>query len=331
MPDLARAARYHLPTPAWKRWGFRALLAPITYGPRWWRYGISTAVAALLRHVIKYRRGVIDGNLAVAFPEKSAEERARIRDTFYARFADLIIEQVWAFGADADDIRGMFECGPEIPAYFARHRAAGRPVFVAAGHHNNYELGAAALGLYCGLPMSVIYARLYNIFMDGRVRASRERFGMTMWSRGDVAAEMDAWAAAHGSFAVGFAFDQSPSGGRSKFWMPFFGKTTAVQVGLDRYARRYGAAVCYVAAERVGRGRYRLRLEHVCDDARVLPEGLPVQLATAHLEAAIRRQPEGWFWSHRRWKLNPDDNAIDTDRYLDALPPEALPPGVPTS
>ena len=289
----------------WKRALFWVALAPVTYAPRRVRYGIADAVAWLLRRVLRYRRGVIDGNLAIAFPERTPAERARIRDDFYANFADLILEQVWAFGAREAEVLAMFEIPPALPAAFERHRAAGRAVMVAAGHHNNYELGAAALALAIPQPMSVIYSPLANKLFDHRVRESRERFGAVLWPRGHVRELMRAWRERYASFAVGFALDQSPHRFRKKYWMPFFGRVTAVQPGLDLYARRLAAAVVFVSAERTGRGRYRLHVAEVCDDATALPPGEATRRATAHLEAAIRREPSGWFWSHRRWKLDP--------------------------
>ena len=300
----------------WKRALFWLALAPVTYAPRWLRYRVADFVAWLCSRVLKYRRAVIDDNVRTAFPEKPEAERVAIREAFYANFGDLIVEQVWAFGAGEADVRAMFEAPPEMAAAFARHRAAGRPVMVAAGHHNNYELGAAAVALNIDVPMAVIYSPLSNKLVDHRVQESRRRFGMRLWARGHVRESMAAWAEAFGSFAVGFAFDQSPHRQHRKFWMPFFGQRTAVQRGLESYARRLGAAVVFVSAERLGRGRYRLHFVDVCDDASVLPEGQALLRATRAMEDAIRREPGGWFWSHRRWKLSKERDWVEGDRVV---------------
>ena len=300
----------------YKRVGFWLALAPVMHAPRRLRYRIADGLAWVLGRVVKYRRGVIDGNLALAFPERTAAERTAIREDFYRGFADLIVEQVWAFGASEAEVLAMFEVPPALSAAFERHRAAGRPVMVAAGHHNNYELGAAAVALSIPQPMSVIYSPLANKLFDHRLRESRERFGSVLWPRGHVAELMEEWRGRYGSFAVGFAFDQSPHAARRKYWMPFLGQTTAVHPGIDRYARQLGAAVVFVSAERVGRGRYRLHFAGVCDDASALPVGEAVRRATALMEAAIRRAPGGWFWSHRRWKLKIERNWVEGDQRV---------------
>ncbi len=303
-----------------KRALFWLALAPVMYAPRWLRYGLADGTALLLRYGLKYRRRVIDDNLRIAFPEKSEAERTAIRHGFYRNFADLIVEQIWAFGASKARVMEMFDVDPGVVPLFERHRAAGRPVMVAAGHHNNYELGAAALSLSIAMPMSVIYSRLVNPMMDRRVLESRERFGMTLWARGNVRGNMTEWRERFGSFAVGFAFDQSPHVARRKYWMPFFGRPTAVQTGLDGYAQRFGAAVVYLYLERRSRGKYRLHFEEVCDDASRLPEGVATARATQHLEAAIRRFPEGWMWSHRRWKLDIARDRLAEDMVVDEEP-----------
>ncbi len=299
-----------------KRTLFWLALAPVMYAPRWLRYGLADAITLLLRYGLKYRRRVIDGNLLIAFPDKTDAERTAIRYAFYRNFADLIVEQVWAFGATKERVMEMFDVDPGIVTLFERHHAAGRPVMVAAGHHNNYELGAAALSIAIAMPMSVIYSPLANKLMDRRVLESRERFGMTLWPRGHVHELMSEWRERYDSFAVGFAFDQSPHFARRKYWMPFFGRPTAVQTGLDGYAQRYGAAVVYLYLERVARGHYKLHYDEVCGDASLLPDGVATARATQCLETAIRRFPGGWMWSHRRWKLDETRDCVPGDTWV---------------
>ena len=309
---------------AWKRWLFWAALTPLRIAPRWLRYRISDGLALVLRHGLAYRKRVIDDNLRIAFPDKSDAERRALRFAFYRNFADLILEQVWAFGARPAEVLAMFEFEPGVCERFAAYRHDGRAVMVAAGHHNNYELGAAALGLAIEMPLAVIYARLVDPFFDARVRESRARFGMELWPRGRTAERVADYRARHASFAVGFAFDQSPSATRPKYWLPFFGRETAVQQGLDFFARAYASPVVFMWAERLARGRYRIHADFVCDDASVLEPGVATERATAALERAIRRDPAGWMWSHRRWKLDPTRHRIpaDTSVAASSTPPQ---------
>lgn len=314
----------------WKQKLFWLALSPIIYAPHWLRYRFADGLAWLLRYGLKYRHKVIDENLMIAFPEKSDEERLAIRHAFYRNFADLAIEQIWAFGASREQMLASVSVDQELLDEFEKHRRAGRPVMIAAGHHNNYELGAAALAMHIPIPMATIYARLVNPFFDARVRESRSRFDMVLWPRGQTDSYMIDWHQKYGSFGVGFAFDQSPHAGRYKFWFPFFNRVTAVQKGLDIYAQRFGAAVMFLYLERLDRGKYRVRHRLLTEDASLVPFGLTTARATHELELVIRKDPGGWMWSHRRWKLNPEEHTLDEDIYVDvelksahdALPPK---------
>src|SRR5262245_7665767 len=55
-------------------------------------YGISDFFFLLIYYVIGYRKKVVMGNLAIAFPEKSIEERRKIARKFYSHFIDTFIE-----------------------------------------------------------------------------------------------------------------------------------------------------------------------------------------------------------------------------------------------
>ncbi len=302
---------------SWKRGLFWLALAPIVYLPHWLRYRLSDLIALVLRYVLRYRKAVINANLLIAFPEKSDAERKALRFGFYRNFGDLIVEQIWAFGATREQVLKMVSIDADCLASFAQYQAQGRPVMLAAGHHNNYELGAATIAMGIDMPMATIYARLLNPFFDARVRESRGRFGMTLWPRGQTAKRMAEWREAHGSFAVGFAFDQSPHAGRPKYWLPFFGRPTGVQMGLDLFAREQRAAVMFLWVSRTARGRYQLRGLPVCDDASQLDPGVASAVATGFLEQLIRQEPAGWMWSHRRWKLDMERDQLPEDIVVD--------------
>ncbi|MEO8713141.1 MAG: lipid A biosynthesis acyltransferase, partial [Parafilimonas sp.] len=60
--------------------------------PFWILYRISDFAYVLIYHVFGYRKDVVFSNLAIAFPEKSLEERKHIAKKFYRNFTDNFIE-----------------------------------------------------------------------------------------------------------------------------------------------------------------------------------------------------------------------------------------------
>lgn len=73
---------------------FYALLWLISKIPFFVLYPFSTAVAFMLHRVLGYRRKIVMGNLAIAFPEKSLTERKRIAGQFYLNLTDTFIESI---------------------------------------------------------------------------------------------------------------------------------------------------------------------------------------------------------------------------------------------
>lgn len=295
----------------WRKYLFRLVVLPIARLPERARYRVSDGLALVLRRVVKYRRAVIDHNLAIAFPEKPPAERARIRDQFYAHFVDVALEQTWLFTATPEELLARTPMtNPEVLAQLGRQ---GRPVMIAAGHHNNYEMGAASLALQMNMPVAAIYAPLVNPYFDERVRETRGRFGLQLWSRREVRRRAEAYIARGGAYAIGFAIDQSPRGGARKWWVPFFGRPTATAIGIEHFARELGAAVAYISMRRLRRGYYDYTVELVTGDATDAKPGSIVAEVTRRLEEVIRRDPVGWLWSHRRWKLSPERDRLPTD------------------
>ena len=70
------------------------LLYIVSLFPFFILYVISDFIAFLLYHIIGYRKNVVINNLAIAFPEKSDEERIKIAKKFYQYFTDTFIESL---------------------------------------------------------------------------------------------------------------------------------------------------------------------------------------------------------------------------------------------
>jgi KDO2-lipid IV(A) lauroyltransferase len=77
---------------------------------------------------------------------------------------------------------------------------------------------------------------------------------------------------------------------------------TPVFTGTEKIARKLNAPVVFAAVRRVRRGYYSVHLHLITDNPSQHQEGWITQEHTRLLEEEIKRQPEIWLWSHRRWK-----------------------------
>src|SRR5205085_1957731 len=76
--------------------------------PFWFMYILSDGISFLLYYVIRYRRAVVRGNIAIAFPEKTEQERKIIERDFYTHFTDNWIEFIKLFSISREELNKRF-------------------------------------------------------------------------------------------------------------------------------------------------------------------------------------------------------------------------------
>jgi KDO2-lipid IV(A) lauroyltransferase len=60
--------------------------------------------------------------------------------------------------------------------------------------------------------------------------------------------------------------------------------------------------VVFACIEKPRRGYYHATMKLAAEDSSQLPEGELTRRYVRYLEEVIRRNPDMWLWSHRRWK-----------------------------
>lgn len=98
--------------------------------------------------------------------------------------------------------------------------------------------------------------------------------------------------------AIGILPDQVPSTGEGE-WANFFGRPAYTMTLVSKLAKTSGATVLMAFGERLPYGRgYIFHIEPVPAEDVFSVSGL-----NATIEAAVRRQPEQYLWSYRRYKV----------------------------
>src|SRR5215831_8270246 len=99
-------------------------------------YFISDGVYVLIYYVIGYRNEVVMANLALAFPEKSYDERKFIAKRFYRNFTDNFIEIIKLLRISKKQLQKRFAGeAVNINEYYS----TGRNVQIHLGHFFNWE------------------------------------------------------------------------------------------------------------------------------------------------------------------------------------------------
>ena len=180
-------------------------------------------------------------------------------------------------------------------------RDAGRGVIVAAPHYGNHELvieWMAARG-----PFALVYRAPERAYGDRFLRLARDGENVVL-----VPAEASAMRpllkALQAGGAVGITPDQQPKEGAGDF-APFFGRPAQTLTLVPRLARRTGATVLAVYAERRADGLFDVHVEPV--DAAVGGDDPAAALAAmnAAVERIARRDMRQYPWTYKRFSRRP--------------------------
>lgn len=181
--------------------------------------------------------------------------------------------------------------------------AEGRGAIAITPHLGAWEM--AGLYLSSHGPLTTLYrpSRL-GAALDRLISAGRGRLGARLVPTTGRGVRQLLEALNNGT-ALGILPDQDP-GPEGGIYVPFFGQPANTMVLLSRLAGKRHTPVFLLYAERLSRGRgYRLHYERL-PDAVCQPDLASATAAlNAAIEQAIRRRPEQYLWSYKRFKRRP--------------------------
>ena len=271
--------------------------------PLWVIYGITYPFYLLLAYVIQYRKKVIIKNLTNSFPEKSAKEIAKIKQQFYRHFFDQLLESIKMISlSDKEFLRRFKMVNPEIlKPYYDK----GQSIAFVIGHYNNWEF-TPAMNAQMDHQYVAIYTPLGNTFINQIVYNARSKMGTKLVSKHDAGNFLRN--PPDQPFMLMFAADQSPYWKSKLHWTEFLNQKTGVATGAERYARILDLAVVFGYIEKTKRGHYAITLEVLTDQPKEEPEGRISELHVRALDKQIKKTPQYWLWTHKRWKKKVEKN-----------------------
>ncbi len=260
---------------------------------------LSDGLAFLLFHVIGYRKKEVLESLRLSFPEKTEEERLAIARRSYRNLTDVTLETIKEFTLPLDEV--YRRCPSRNPELLNQYLDQGRSVILCGSHYTNWEISGLTMpGDFHGATVTA-YKPLTNKVIDGYMNQERARGGMEMVRMEGLFGEIRKRRSEPTVFIL--VADQSPSSHKSAHWVDFLGQDTASLPGTDVLARKFDYPVLYFNVQRLRRGYYQVTFDLLCPTPSEVSEGDISRIYARHLEAIIRAKPEGWLWSHKRWKL----------------------------
>jgi Kdo2-lipid IVA lauroyltransferase/acyltransferase len=308
--------------------------------PRPLARSIGIALGLAVFHLHRRLRDVGMRNLALAFPQMSADDRRRILRGEYISLGRQLAE-VCLFP------RYTRENVSDVVVYsglenYEQAFARGKGVLFLTGHLGGWELSAFAHSLQ-GHSMWIVMRPLDNPYIDALVRRYRTMHGNRTVNKDDFIRGL--LAAMRAGEVVGILMDTNMTPPQGVF-VNFFGVPAYTASGLARIALRTDAAVVPTFTTWDDKlGKYTLRFDPALQLIRTgnnaaVNDSAPndgsandgtknngtandsttngrtatneadivanTALFTSVIEDYVRRYPDQWLWLHRRWKTRPE-------------------------
>ncbi len=266
--------------------------------PFWILYRFADLFFVLIFYVVRYRRSVTRNNLENSFPDYSAAQIADIEYKFYRHFSDLFVETLKLLTMSRKEAhrRSHFK-NPEMVQEMAEQ---GKSIVMLTGHYGSWEWASIPMGLELAHDGYALFKPQSSKLSERLVNRLRMQNGVKMVSMKHALRQMIRLK--NDLTLHAFIADQKPPRQGAQ-WLTFLNQETAFFTGAEKISRKLKRPVFVALMSKPKRGFYEVHVTKICDDPNDLAEGEVTARFAALLETEIRRRPELWLWSHRRWSL----------------------------
>jgi KDO2-lipid IV(A) lauroyltransferase len=270
---------------------------------------IAAALAWFVTQLLHVREEVIDDNLRQVFPSMKSSQRNRLARGMWEHLVMMLCEIAHApRKIHRTNWRRYFTMhqNRQMMEYFLDPR----PTIVVSGHFGNFEMAGFAAGLL-GFPSYTIIRPLDNPYLNQYVNRFRSLHGQYILEKQGSSVEAEAVLERGGMLALLGDQHAGPRG----CWVDFLGRPASCHKALAVFSLVSGAPLLVCYARRTGNPlQFEVGLVAATDPL-VHPERCQsVRSLTmwynAMLETVIRRDPEQYWWVHRRWKGEPPSRRL---------------------
>lgn len=278
----------------------KALIAVLGFVPLFLSGWIVERVADIYYFCSPRRRNITLNNLTLAYGDTlSALQKRKIARRSFENQAISILELLLIKKMKKNAARRFSITGQQ---YFDEVVARGKGIVFVASHLGSWEY-IGFPGYLQRYPHAVIVKNVKNPHLNKTIDALRREID-TLPIPKEASALRQTLAELRRNHGVAVLIDQWA--GNEGFWVDFFGRQTSTTSLPARLANKTGCALIPIYCLRKTIGEYEIQM---------LPE-VPLSEDPAWdvsttkrlneiLESQIRKYPEQWSWSHRRWRPKP--------------------------
>ena len=274
-------------------------------------YIFSDIIFFLNYYFVGYRKKIITQNLKNSFPEKSPKEIAEIRKKFYLNFSDYLAETVKSFTMSKTETRVRMQ---HINQHlFHEAKQEGKNIILLAGHVFNWEWMNALATVVPQSNCHPVYRKVNSEFWEKQMKKVRSKFGNQALEANEVI--MNIFRSKNdGDSIYLFVADQTPHSSHVNYGLEFLNQRTPAFIGYDKLATRMDFVFLYTEMKKVKRGHYQINYSRIEPDGEKFVNNEVVKKFHKLLENTIKKRPDNYLWSHRKWKYQDSIKTFDSEK-----------------
>ncbi len=262
---------------------------------------VAHILAFVMCRVLRVRHDVVDENLRHALPQLSADQRVQLEQRMWAHLVMLTYEISMAPRVihNTNWRRYIHIPGKEI---LVQALLSPRPLVAVAGHFGNFEVAGYLSGLL-GFPTFTVARPIDNPHLHRFIDRQRRATGQYILPNQGIAE----YAKRVLEAGEVLALLGDHYAGRKGCWVTFFGRPASCHKAVALFSLASQCPLLVLYARRLGRPlQFELSFAGITDPLTpgnrltTVPE--LTQWYNRLLEQVIRRDPDQYWWLHRRWK-----------------------------
>lgn len=274
-------------------------------------YIFSDIIFFLNYYLVGYRKKIITQNLKNSFPEKSNEEIAEIRKKFYLNFSDYLIETIKSFTMSKTETRVRMQHINQH--HFHDAKKEGKNVILLAGHVFNWEWMNTLATVVPQHNCHPVYRKVNSNFWENQMKKVRSKFGNTALEANEVILNI-LRNKNDGDAIYLFVADQTPHVSHVNYGLEFLNQKTPAFIGYDKLATRMDLIFIYADMKKVKRGHYQINYYRMEPEGEKFVTNEVVKKFHQMLENTIKKRPDNYLWSHRKWKYQDAIKSFDSEK-----------------
>ncbi len=260
-------------------------------------------------YLVGYRKNVSLKNIQNCFPELGKNEHLNLYKKNYEHLGVLLLELLHFFSPVKAHYKNYVLKNSVFKGIdnWKAVQAKGKGAIFITSHLGNWEIMVAA-GALQGIPITMITKHLKPEWLHQKITGARASVGIkAAYEPRTLPAIMRALRA---NEAIGFVMDQY-AGPPIGIPVKFFGVEVSTLAAVGTLLSRTNTAVLPVVSYRDSSGILHVEIEPEIEVGNFLLEGdqsnradiqKTTQFLASHVESWVRKFPEQWLWTHRRFK-----------------------------